>query len=209
MPDTLDLCQVTPTEINIDIAGAAIEGGRSMSGLTQAINYSGGGYVVVTYGGINIMSRDQHRYWNTLAGILNGGATRMFVPLWTDMLLEPTETYTDKADVVTTAPALFATAMTILPTGFTPRAGMWFSINHGGALDWRAYRIVTAAAAGGGAYDITIRPPLRAAVAIAADVCKFNRPLCSMRLAAGESLPWSWTAPGALGQGVIPLVEHF
>lgn len=207
MADTLDLCQITPTEIGIDIAGQAIEGGRSMSGVTQAINYSGGGYVVVNYGGINLVDRAQHLYWNSLAGILNGGVTRMFVPLWTDKLLDPTKDYTTNSAVAAAA-AVFATTISITPpAAYDPEPGLWFSINHGGTVDHRAYRVVTAVDAGA-SWTLTIRPPLRAAITTA-DTCRFHRPLCSMRLAAGQSLPWSWTAPGAWGAGELPLVEHF
>ena len=211
MTATFDLCQLTPTQVDIDVAGGAIEGGMSMAGVTQAIDSTGGGIVTATYAGIALLSRAQHRYWNELAAILNGGTTRIFVPLWTDPVLEDGEDYSNLGDVLTAA-ALFATSLRIQTDGFEPYPGQWFSINHGGALDHRAYRIATKTVETAGppwVGTITIRPPLRAAVAVAADKLRFNRPLCSMRLAAGESLPWSWSAPGALGQGAIPFVEHF
>ena len=67
-----DICKLTPAEITLDIVGSAVEGGRSLSGVTQSIDYSGGGFVAVTYGGINLFTSAQAKEWNRLAGCLNG-----------------------------------------------------------------------------------------------------------------------------------------
>lgn len=211
MPETLDLCEMMPTEIMIDILGGSVEGGANMAGASQAIDLSGGGIVAATYAGITLMTRAQHRYWNEIAGLINTGSTRIFVPLLTDAALEAGEDYSNLGDVLTAA-ALFATSLRIQTAGYEPFKGQWFSIDHGGTIQHRAYRIVTKTTETPGdpwTGTIGIRPPLRAAVAVAADKLRFDRPLCSMRLAPGESMPWSWSAPGIMGQGSVPFVEHF
>src|SRR5262245_23611622 len=82
---TYDLCKLTPTEIEIDVVGPAIEGGRSVTGITKAINYTGGGLVRAIYGGIVLLSAAQHKEWSRLAGILNGSIKTVMVPLWADL----------------------------------------------------------------------------------------------------------------------------
>lgn len=204
-PPVYDRCKLTPAEVTMDVVGTSLEGGRSLSGITQAIDLSGGGFVTATYGGIFIKSRDQHRYWNELAGILNGSVNTIAVPLWTQLLLG------DGSDHSGTmaAAALHATQVSIThdPADLVP--GAWFAINHGGALNWRAYRVLSVGTPVSGAYPCEIRPALRASVA-AATVCNFDDPKCLMRLPAGETMAWTYGAPGGYAQDrTINFVEAF
>ena len=186
-----DLCKLTPAEVTLDVVSSSIEGGRSLSGITQAIDMSGGGYVVATYAGIAILTRDQHRYWNELAGILNGSVNAIALPLWTDLLLGAAPDH----DGTIAAAALHATQVSIThdPADLVP--GAWFSISHADPIGPRAYRVHSVGAISAGAYPCEIRPALRAAVT-AGTVCNFSRPQCRMRLPAGTTLPWVYQAPG-------------
>lgn len=200
-----DLCKLTPADVSIDVAGSAIEGGRSLSGATQAIDFSGGGFVVASYGGIFIRTRDQHRYWNQLAGILNGAVNSIVLPLWTDPLLGTAPDH----DGTVAAAALHATTVSIThdPSDLAP--GAWFSIDHGGTLGPRAYRIHDVGTISAGTYPCQIRPALRAAIT-GGTIVNFWRPQCTMRLNAGSTMPWVYQAPGAIGQDrSIDFIEAF
>lgn len=200
-----DLCLLTPAEINIDVVGSAIEGGRSLSGVTQSIDYSGGGFVAVTYGGINLFSRAQHQHWNQLAGILNGSVDYIRVPLWTDFT-GPTQTQGPIS--IDTAAALGATTVTVTST-FAPVAGQWFNIAHAGAVGGnRAYRISSVGTSAPPFYTVTIRPALRAAVPTGT-AGTFWRPSLRMRLPAGETMAWQFRAPGVTSELSVNFVEAF
>lgn len=210
-----DLCKLTPSDVSIDVVGGAIEGGRSLSGVTQSIDYSGGGFVAVTYGGINCQDRGKAKEWNRLAAALNGSVRTVEIPLWTDQVAAR-----DGSGVIAGSPGsgiadptlnsapLGATALIIHPSGgVTLDGGEWFSIAHGGAIGKRAYRIWEAIASGG-AYNIKIMPPLREAIA-AATPASFYRPECQMRLPAGETMAWAFHAPGATSELSVNFVEAF
>jgi len=230
-----DLCALTPSEVSMDVVGVSIEGGRSLSGVTQAIDYSGGGFVTATYGGINIGSRRQHRYWSRLGANLNGSVTPIIVPLWTDYIAprnadgyvpgagagfgvpHSDETRFDDgagydqfyADAVLGVDAAVNAAQIVItmPAGFPLEGGEWFSILHP-IRNWRAYRIKEVVSVVGQAYTCIIGPPLREAVT-ADQLVSFTRPRCLMRLPAGETMPWAWTAPGVLASLTVNFVEAF
>lgn len=200
-----DICILTPAQVEIDIVGSSLEGGRSLSGLTQAIDLSGGGFVTATYSGITLMTRDQHRYWNAIAGLLNGSVNAIHLPLWTDLLLGDG---TDHSGTIDAAP-LHATQLSIThdPDELVP--GAWFSINHGAVLNHHAYRIISVGTPVSGAYPCEVRPALRAAITAGAGA-GFSTPLCAMRLPAGETMPWLFNAPGGYAQDrSINFVEAF
>jgi len=230
-----DLCKLTPSEVSMDVVGVSIEGGRSLSGVTQAIDYSGGGFIAATYGGINIGSRSQHLYWSRLGANLNGSVTPIIVPLWTDYIAPrnaigtlPGEVegravpHSDDtffadgtgyrhriADATLGAVGAVNAAQIIItmPIGFTLEGGEWFAIQHP-IRNWRAYRIKEVVSVAGLAYTCIIGPPLREAVTAGQGVI-FTRPKCLMRLPAGETLPWAWTAPGVLASLTVNFVEAF
>jgi hypothetical protein len=209
-----DLCKLTPSDVTLDIVGSAIEGGRSLSGVTQSIDYSGGGFVAVTYGGIVIRSNAEAKEWNRIAGCLNGSVRTVDLPLWADIVAA-----TNASGVAAGAPggianptlsaaALGATLVhSSSPGGLIIEGGEWFSIAHPGATDKRVYRVWKSVAAGGG-WDLSIMPPLRAAIT-AGITANFWRPVCKMRLPAGETMPWVFHAPGATAELSVNFVEAF
>lgn len=231
-----DLCALTPSEVSMDVVGVSIEGGRSLSGVTQAIDYSGGGFIAATYGGINIGTRSQHRYWSKLGANLNGSVTPIIVPLWTDYiaprnaaglppggiefggiphsddsLFHDAVGYSQRfADAVLggAGAAVNAAQLVItMPAGFALEGGEWFAIQHP-VRNWRAYRIKEVVSVLGQAFTCIIGPPLREAVT-AGEAVIFTRPKCLMRLPAGETLPWTWVAPGVIASLTVNFVEAF
>jgi hypothetical protein len=208
-----DLCVLTPTDVTIDIVGTAIEGGRSLSGITQSINYSGGGFVAVTYGGINLFTPAQAKFWNRLAGTLNGSVGTVLLPLWTDTVAArnpggfPSGGPGGPANPTVQAPVLLGATQLQLAglTGAVIEGGEWFSIDHGGIVDQHAYRIsklVTSPDV------IQFMPPLRKDTPAGA-VCDFWRPQAKMRLPAGETMAWVFRVPGATSELSVNFVEAF
>jgi hypothetical protein len=215
---TYDLCKLTPSEISIDVVGIAVEGGRSLSGVTKAINYSGGGFVAATYGGINLIGRAALKEWNKIGAMLNGSVRTVLLPLWADPVAArdgsdnpaggPGGVDNPTVAGSSTRPAGSTIIKINLSGGTTViEGGEWFAINHGGALEWRAYRIAEAII-GAPPNDYRISPPLRAAVDPGVTL-DFWRPRCLMRLKPGDSLPWTYTAPGATSVVSASFVEAF
>jgi hypothetical protein len=209
---TLDICILTPAEITLDIVGSAVEGGRSLSGVTQSVDYSGGGFVAATYGGINLFTAAQAKAWNQLAGCLNGSVRTVDVPLWADIVAARNSAGLAAgapgglANPTLAAAALGATTVTATgPAGLVIAGGEWFSISHPGATDKRAYRVWKSVAAGA-AFTLSIMPPLRAAIT-AGITANFWRPVCKMRLPAGETMAWQFRAPGATSELSVNFVE--
>lgn len=209
-----DICILTPADISLDVVGSAIEGGRSLSGVTQSIDYSGGGFVAITYGGINLFTRAQAKEWNKLAGCLNGSVRTVDVPLWADFVAARNASGVAAgapggiANPTLSAAALGATIVhASSPGGLIIEGGEWFSIQHPGVTDKRAYRVWKAVAAGGG-FDLSIMPPLRAAIALGIEA-DFWRPICKMRLPAGETMAWQFRAPGGNSELTVNFVEAF
>jgi hypothetical protein len=208
-----DLCILTPAEVSLDVVGSAIEGGRSLSGVTQSIDYSGGGFVAVTYGGIQLFTAAQAKFWNRLGAILYGSVRTAMVPLWADIVAArnpagfPSGGPGGPPNPTVQSPVLLGATQLQLAglTGAVIEGGEWFSIDHGGTVDKRAYRIgklVTAPDV------ISFMPPLRRDTAAGA-VCDFWRPECRMRLPAGESLAWQFRAPGGNSELTVNFVEAF
>lgn len=212
---TYDLCILTPAEITLDVVGAAIEGGRALSGVTQSIDYSGGGFVAVTYGGIPVFSAAQAKLWNRLAATLNGSVRTVLVPLWADIVAvrNPSSGLAlggpggPSNPTVQSAVLLGATQLQLagLGGGVVIEGGEWFSIDHGGTVNKRAYRIAKVVTPPD---VISFRPPLRRDTA-AGTVCDFWRPECEMRLPAGETMAWQFRVPGGTSELTVNFVESF
>jgi hypothetical protein len=207
-----DLCILTPADITIDVVGSAIEGGRSLSGVTQSIDYGGGGFVAVTYGGIQLFSAAQAKVWNKCAATLNGSVRTVLLPLWTDLVAArnpaglaaggpggPANPTVQAAVLMGVTQLNLAGLGTVVIEG-----GEWFSINHGGVVEDRAYRVTKFTAPN----VINFMPPLRKDTA-AGTVCDFWRPSCKMRLAAGETMAWQFRAPGGNSELSVNFVESF
>jgi hypothetical protein len=80
-----DVDLLPPGQISVDVIGAAIEGGRSLSGVTGSIDMSGGGLVRLEYSHIMVSTPQQTRYWNKLAAFLRGGVNKIIVPIMNDI----------------------------------------------------------------------------------------------------------------------------
>lgn len=205
-----DLCILTPRDVTIDVVGSSVEGGRTLTGITQAIEYSGGGRVIATYADIPIIERAQHRYWNQLAAVLNGSVEWLNVPLWTDVSLPAGVDATNGDAAGSTTGGITALNAGIIKFNWTlpgsidePSGGEWFSISHA-TKGFRAYRIKEAL----GSNEYRIAPPIREEVPTGTDL-DFWRPRCRMRLPAGETMPWQFMVPGVTMTGVINFVEAF
>lgn len=211
----LDLCP--PAAATFGIVGSAIESARSISGVTSAIDTSGGGFVAVKYTGVFLgnTNRSALRYWSRLSALLASGVQPIIVPLLTDWLspipdgqalrllstYDDTGTFGDRGDFSqgsvgawnSGVAAVAAGMISIkLQAGLILEGGEWFSILHD-TLGHRAYcvkRIESIAVAdsdGASVYTVSIRPTLREAVADGVDV-NFVRPRCLMRLAPGTAM---------------------
>jgi hypothetical protein len=203
--------------MEIDIAGAAIDGGRAMSGVGSAVDFSGGGFWTVTYSEIAVFTPDQHRYWTLLRNRLNGGVRSISVPLLTDWVGPfPTDANgtpqamlqrisfddgaffddgsgfaesTVEAEIAVNAALNAGTVSIRMILGQELQGGETFSIAHPNKGD-RAYSIDEIDSVVGNVVTCSIRPPLREAVT-AGTYAEFSRPRCLMRLPPGATLPWS------------------
>jgi hypothetical protein len=216
-----DLGLLPPGKMELDIVGTSIESGRSQSGITGAIDFSGGGLWTCRYSQIYVFGSQQHLYYQYLRNYLRGGVRSIIVPFLNDFVaptpivagpistpvrFSDTTTFSDTstfsqdaiAAVMVGNAAANATTITIqVQVGGALRGGETFSINHFSPKWQRAYGIseldsFTAPDSNGAVnYTVAITPPLRAAVADGTSL-EFSRPECVMRLMAGGSgMPWT------------------
>jgi hypothetical protein len=212
--EDLSLDLLRPGTLSFDIAAAAVETPRSLSGVFGAVDFSGGGFVTVKYGRIQIgnSSPSALRYWSRLGAQLAGGVRPIIVPLLTDFIspvngLPPdvlatfsdASTLSDSARIAqSNVPAYLGEAANIaagtlkisMDQAFSLEGGEWFSIFHT-TRHHRAYRIsdvdsVSDPVNGMRIWTVGIRPTLREAVA-AGERVEFVRPRCLMRLAPGAN----------------------
>lgn len=197
------------------IVGGAVEGGRTLSGLTSAADMTGGGLVSVKYGSIPLSNwtPDAQRYWSWLSAYLAGGVRSILVPLLVDRISPLQGGLKQQVVVPHSTGALFSTGagyrigtvgawvgaapvnagtLTINVTGGAKLfGGEWFELTHA-SRGSRAYCVTeidsaTPVADGWTAYVIGIRPPLRDAIADGA-AASFDRPKTLMRLAPGTTM---------------------
>lgn len=178
-----------PAAIKLRPAGSTITGGESLSGETDTIRTDGGGYWAIQMSGIELLTPDLIRAWRAWEDTLDGGVEKVLVPV-ADVRMAPrvpgdapgallagsTDPYFPEAvgfatpwivAVTVGAAALRATQIEInVTTGSPVKGGEYFAIDHGGTIGKRVHRIrrvlsrPTASRA-----VVSIRPPLRAAVA--------------------------------------------
>jgi hypothetical protein len=197
------------------IIGAGIEGGRSLSGISQAIDATGGGFVAVDYKMIQLgnVNQDRLRYFNRL-GFLNGGVRSIVVPLLVDAVsplalgaslfmaskfsdtshFSDGSSFSQSAIAAVTVGAFALNASTIvikILQGSPLQGGEWFGLFHPTKSN-RAYLITDVDSKatnedGSATYSVAIRPPLRGPIGDGSEV-DFLRPRCVMRLAPGTTL---------------------
>ncbi len=200
-----------------NIVGSAVEGGRSMSGITNSADMTGGGLVSIKYGSIQLRyaTGAPLRYWSQLGARLNGGVRSILVPFLVDKwapvvgglqtplltsfsdstslagALRFAQPSSSAAEVLTVAGAL-GTGTLIMQLGSRALfGGEWFEIAHP-TKSSRAYCITDVDSAtdnGNGTftYTVGIRPPLREAASVGTAL-RFDRPRCLMRLAPGTQI---------------------
>lgn len=186
-----------PKDTQWSLSAAAYQGGRPFSGAApQAVAFTGGPLWRTKLIDVALRTREQVNAWHALEGLLTGGVQTIVVPRC-DRRHGPRPTVVgvphdedvpfdgdvlydglyDFSAVIVGAHALRSTTLHMEWAGGRPLTwGMHFSINHGGDIGWRLYRVVSV---DGG--EVGIRPPLRAAVPDGTTP-NFELPRCKMRL---------------------------
>jgi hypothetical protein len=197
-----------------DIVGSVISGPKSVSGITSVIDFSGGGMWTVKLSRVQVYSAPSHLFWNRLRTMLAGGVRRINIPFQTDLLIpattiQTTSTFSDASTFsdgsvfsqdtvsgsVTGAQPLYDGTISLTVVNGKPLlGGETFSILHATKGN-RVYQISdidsqTTDGNGNPVYVVGIRPTLREATADGTPI-EFVRPMCSMRLPAGATMPWS------------------
>lgn len=214
MIPTFDLSRLPPAAVSIRLAGASIESPRAVSGMTGAIDFSGGGFWVVKLSRIQMFSDPAvHRTWLALDAMLSGGVSKIVIPFPVDIaqpgavagedgIVGPVPHSDGKfylGGAGHTSPASLAVFGVSAASGDAtvtlrhihgaqPCQGASFGVYHR-SYGWRAYRIVSVDSSVGDLHTVWIRPPLRASVAVGQSV-DWYRPRCVMRIGASQPLGW-------------------
>lgn len=180
-----------PANIKLAPAGRTISGGESLLGETDVIRTDGGGYWVVAFAGIDLLSRDEIRAWEAWESHLAGGVQRCLVPV-PSLLTAPRPTAGGRLAMpsalvptsedrcfpealafaaplivakVTSAAALRATTIVInIEQGARLQGGERFAVNHP-AKGRRMYRVERVTARSGQQATCIVWPPMREAIA--------------------------------------------
>lgn len=176
------------------LQGVGMTGGQSVGGTSQTIRMGGGGLWVIEQA-FMAHGREGMKAARALDGLLDGGATDVVVLLTEDQYwpagLEVTEVpfsddaeFSDGAGFATIPPGGITTASaalraTTLSVSGDIEGGERFSITH----PTKGKRLYSVVSVGDG--TITIRPPLREAVASGVDL-DFLTPGCVCRLANAD-----------------------
>ncbi len=214
-----------------DMAGQDVTGGRALSGVMPAGEFSGGGYWTCMMGDVQVSSAQRIKQWRAIRSIL-AGRTRALVLEAREDLITPWPIYNslpvisrfvDDDTIVDAAgnystrviqctlssnAALRATSVVLAFTAGTYSAlvgGERFTISHTTNLA-RMYEINTVSQSGD-VWTCGIRPPLREAES-AGKAIDFDFPRCMMQLADSSqmSLPMQ---RGLYAQSSIKWVESF
>lgn len=223
---TWDFENCRPADLDLDCRASSYEGGRALTGVTHALDYSGGGIWAVTYGRVQLFTPESHRAWGAAAARMNGSVLPMNILIPVRYVNPfPTATPAD-IPVADTVPsyiagitgdgaAVGATTMKIrILRGTALKAGHLFSINHA-TKGWRLYRVVEILTSTDSPttdtdatlYNLTIRPPLREAI-VQSQALEFDWPRCIMRLKPDESMAWSISGYWR-GEPSASFVEYF
>lgn len=211
---TFDLSLLPPAALSLRLVGGAIESPRAVSGLTGAIDLSGGGFWTLKLSRVQLFADPAgHRAWLMLDGLLANGVGKVIVPTINDLAMPGAAAgvsgavgpvpHSDGAmfsdggghlgsrvvgEFAAAAARGAATVSLRLLTGGPLVWGVDFSLRHP-AKGWRRYRVTEIDSVDGDVWTVGIRPPLREAVPVG-QFCDWWRPRCVMRLPAGQSLGW-------------------
>lgn len=183
---------LNPGEERPRIAGASSAGGGSLSGTVQTVATSGGGLWVWEFE-VSLGTPEKIKTWRALEALLDSGATQFVLPMCDKRFapVQPTETdhsdgmgfsdgaaYVGVSTIVTTREApLRATTLYLAAATAGIEAGQHFTVEHA-TKGVRLYRVAGVADDG---LSMTIRPPLREAIA-SGEPLDFASPRCTMNL---------------------------
>ena len=191
-----------PRSIKISVLGRTIQSPPSISGVGQIVRTDGGGYRVCQMSGIVLNTNDKLRAWNAWEGVMQGGVTKITVPIATQRLAprglrggtiarygslhkSSADPYFPEAiaygsplvvaEMVSSA-AHRATTVTIVVTrGGRVRGGETFSINHSTAGN-HPYKIARVISRDEQEATVLLDMPLRQSVTAGQDI-NFDWPL--------------------------------
>lgn len=212
------------TDVEISLQGRATTGGMSVSGISQLVKTDHGGLWRFIFSGIVLRSKDQVRTWRALEGQLDGGATKLIVPICDlrhaprpdgalpgDSVPHSDDTYFSDdtgyvsglmSAVAVGAAALGASSLGIdMLVGSALMGGEHFTIDHP-TEGPRLYRVISV-----DGDTIGIRPTLREAVEDGEEI-DFNDPRCTVRLAGPDTMNLNLQL-GRFGQVGVAFVEAF
>jgi hypothetical protein len=208
MTDRLHVDDLGLVSSHWDLGGAAVSGGRSVSGMEQAAFSSGGGLWTAQIA-FKPRGRDQIRRWRAYGARLDGGATAFEVPhceVQSRIRLDGTPSvslakhsdgsgFSDGSQyaVVPTVAASFGASAALratqvqldFVTAVEIIGGERFTVEHANA-GARLYTIHSIVSQSSNSYTVKIRPPLREAVTSATPL-DFDDLRCTMRLVDGWS----------------------
>jgi len=174
---TWSQCELVPGSISVDVVAPSVSPGRSFSGIEQLVQPEAG-YWRITYHDVPIRTRADVLRWREIEGALEGRNGVILIPVYEAKLSSEAiaASAAEDYEIGETRIGIVQTAGSVLP------AGIHFS--HGGRL-YRITRIHSQET--GETYDVSIYPPLRAAIA-ADDSLDFNTPECRCRLERDDSM---------------------
>lgn len=217
-------CLFAPDGQEADIERRVTTGGAALSGDEDIVATDGGGRVFYEISDPFLDDVPTALAWRAISAYLDDGARAIIVPLCDarhqpnyDLATVPHSDgspFSDESEYVTSgsqaaiilAAPLRSTTIRInkATLGRSLLGGEWLSINHP-AWRWRAYRVAEILEQTDNEALLSIRPPLREAVAIG-EAVDFNDPRCVMRLDGSMRSPMS----GGFASGApVRFVEDF
>ncbi|MBN9018719.1 MAG: hypothetical protein J0H11_15000 [Rhizobiales bacterium] len=189
--------------INLRLSGQDLGGGRSLSGSEQTIS-TDAGFWKLDIGGVVLKGRPEVMLWRALEGALDGRSNTIdivicdvtrgrvggeAVPHSDGTTFSDGSMYVGGSPVTTAASATLRAGLLVLDTAgaYELIGGETLSIDHGGDIGPRLYRIRQITNVDGDTVTVRITPPLRAAVASGESV-EFARPKGRFKLAEAEGM---------------------
>ncbi len=180
-----------PTTITRHLAPRTTVGTVAISGFTQRVS-PGAHAWNIQYGNILIWTAEQLRWWDYIAGILDGGANPVYVYLLGE---------DNGGSVNGTVPS----AQGVGSTSITLSRSVPILAGHHFSIDQHLYRVIGASPTSGSEYAVTIRPPLRANITVGGTAFFIN-PVCKMRLATDDEMMLELD-PARMGTQTVKFVE--
>lgn len=212
---TLNLSLFPPGRMIVNKPDDGLEGGRNGDEEPQAISFSGGGRLNVTYV-VEYNSREQHDYLNLIEARLSGSFRYINVPIMTDWIgpfpengrgipqITATRLFDPDGSLIGGSTAIEHTVTATVAENAALHAGIvkitlnadaaaighsvWWSVSHADK-GHRAYRSWDKLSVVGQTYELAIDRPLRQAVT-AGQVVRIVRPVCAMRYPSRFTAGW-------------------